>query len=163
MKIDTLAASVIQPLRRKKKRSPKIPPWASELPPDKVEILLRAHVNRYSRSKLRYNHFGSTRTKYQQRMAIYKDLLDIHPEHVLSIEEMIEELVKLRQESIQKEQEQNIASTTSNKVDAQETDQKKVNLDDVTDSSFERMEDDENYRDGDFTLESMIKNALTNG
>ena len=167
MKIDTLATSVIQPVRRKKKRSPKIPPWASEIPPDKVEILLRARVNRYSRSKLRYNHFGSTRTKYRQRMAIYQDLLDILPDHVLTVEEMVAELARLRAESEGQEQmdletTSNVKSNTEIDTDNDENENQAVDLDEITDLDFEFLEDEQNYKDGDFSLDSMIKNALAN-
>ena len=99
MKIESLAASVIQPLRRRKKKAPKIPPWASEVPPDRVDITLQARLNRYSRPHLRFNHFGSTRTKYQQRLAIYQDHLDILPHDVLTPEEIQAELLKMRGEA----------------------------------------------------------------
>jgi hypothetical protein len=96
MKIESLAASIIQPLRKRKKKFPKIPPWASEVPPDRVEINLQARSNRYSRPTLRFNQFGSTRTKYQQRLAIYQDHLDLLPYHVLTPEEIQAELLKMR-------------------------------------------------------------------
>ena len=99
MKVDSLNIGVINPLRvRKKRREPKVPPWMSELPPDSVEVNLRPRSTRYGRTPLRFNMFGTTRTKHDQRLLFFQDHMDTPPPGVLSPEEIRTEIEKLRQE-----------------------------------------------------------------
>ena len=102
MKVDSLNVGVINPLRiRKKRREPKVPPWMSEVPPDSVEVNLRPRSTRYGRTPLRFNMFGTTRTKHDQRLLFFQDHMDKPPPGVLSPEEIRAEIEKLRQERIE--------------------------------------------------------------
>lgn len=100
MKISDLAPSIIAPLRvRRKRNEPKSPPWSARIPPDEIDVALKPRIRRYGRAPLKFNHhFGTTRTKYEQRLALYRDLNDEIPPGVPTPQEAYQALMRIYKE-----------------------------------------------------------------
>ena len=99
MKVGSLSTQTIVPLKKTKRKSKyQLPPWAVDIPPDRVEIELLPRLRRYGRTLLRFSQWGTNRVQYEQRLALYQDQLGHIPAEFLSPEEIQEELERFRQE-----------------------------------------------------------------
>ena len=88
------AYGVIAPNRvRRKRRSPQLPPWYVEVPPDTVDVALLPRVNRYQRGSLKFHQLGSTQRKSAERLEMFRETMGIvDPKLSHTQEEMLEGL-----------------------------------------------------------------------
>ena len=102
MQISSLAASLVAPLQlRPRERVKEPPPWRREVPPDSVDVQLAARANRYARPTLRFTNLTPEAEQYAQRLALYRDLLDLPPPGTPSPDELRAALSELERERLE--------------------------------------------------------------
>lgn len=118
MQISPLAASLVAPLQlRPRERVKEAPPWHRDVPPDSVDVRLAPRLNRYTQRPLRFTHLTTEAQQYAQRLALYRDLLDLPPPGVPSPEELRGALEALERERREERARERLAVDVNMNVD----------------------------------------------
>ena len=83
---NSLGVFGISPAKRKRFGGRR-PPWYIEVPPDTVDIALIPRINRYERGSLKFHILGSTQQKVSERLALFREAMDIVPPGLAHSEE----------------------------------------------------------------------------